>query len=165
MNSFIYFILHIFSFLIIYNIFSYINLDEKIFFFLTPTKINNSHKNKDLLKAEGSSTPLKLTKPEIGRRTWALLHSIANTFPENPSEKDKNMMKKFLYGLARSYPCKVCGGHLIRMLDKKGIKMENKKEFINYICNIHNIVNKVLNKTEFDCDKAYNVWNGNYQCN
>ena len=165
MNSIIYFILHIFSFILIYNICSYINLDEKIFFFLTPTNPNNTIKTKDILKAEGSSKPLKLTKPEIGRRTWALLHSIANTFPENPSEKDKIMMQKFLYGLARSYPCKICGGHLIRMLNKKGIKMDNRTEFINYLCNTHNIVNKVLNKTEFDCDKAFDVWNGNYQCN
>ena len=165
MNSIIYFILHIFSFILIYNICSYINLDEKIFFFLTPTNPNNTIKTKDILKAEGSSKPLKLTKPEIGRRTWALLHSIANTFPENPSEKDKIMMQKFLYGLARSYPCKICGGHLIRMLNKKGIKMDNRSEFINYLCNTHNIVNKVLNKTEFDCDKAFDVWNGNYQCN
>ena len=165
MNSIIYFILHIFSFILIYNICSYINLDEKIFFFLTPTNPNNTIKTKDILKAEGSSKPLKLTKPEIGRRTWALLHSIANTFPENPSEKDKIMMQKFLYGLARSYPCKICGGHLIKMLNKKGIKMDNRSEFINYLCNTHNIVNKVLNKTEFDCDKAFDVWNGNYQCN
>ena len=165
MNSIIYFILHIFSFILIYNICSYINLDEKIFFFLTPTNPNSIIKTKDILKAEGSSKPLKLTKPEIGRRTWALLHSIANTFPENPSEKDKIMMQKFLYGLARSYPCKICGGHLIRMLNKKGIKMDNRSEFINYLCNTHNIVNKVLNKTEFDCDKAFDVWNGNYQCN
>ena len=157
MNSIIYFILHIFSYIIIYNIFSYINLDEKIFFFLTPSNSKENNKNKDILNAEGSSKPLKLTKPEIGRRTWALLHSITNTFPDNPSNEDKNMMKKFLYGLARSYPCKVCGGHLLKMLDKKGIKMDNKKEFINYICNIHNIVNKVLNKTQFDCDQAYNV--------
>ena len=165
MNSIIYFILHIFSFILIYNICSYTNLDEKIFFFLTPTNPNNTIKTKDILKAEGSSKPLKLTKPEIGRRTWALLHSIANTFPENPSEKDKIMMQKFLYGLARSYPCKICGGHLIKMLNKKGIKMDNRSEFINYLCNTHNIVNKVLNKTEFDCDKAFDVWNGNYQCN
>ena len=166
MNSIIYFILHIFSFVFLFNLFSYINLDEKVFFFLTPTKSSdiNSQRNKDILKAEGSSKPLKLTKSEIGRRSWALLHSMANTFPENPNEEDKNMMKKFLYGLARSYPCKVCGGHLIKMLDKKGIKMNNRNEFVNYVCNTHNIVNKVLNKTEFDCDKAFEVWNGNYKC-
>ena len=166
MSTIFSFLLYFFTFIIIYSSLSYINFDEKVFFFLTPTVTTKESISKDnILTAEGSTKPLKLTKPEIGRRTWALLHSIANTFPENPSEKDKNMMNKFLYGLARSYPCKVCGGHLIRMLDKKGIKMENKKEFINYICNMHNIVNKVLNKTEFDCDKAYNVWNGNYQCN
>ena len=167
MNSILNFLIHFFCFIIIYNLLSYINLDEKVFYFLTPTISNNSHesKNKDILKAEGSSKPLKLTKPEIGRRTWSLLHSIGNTFPENPTEKDKNIMKKFMYGLARSYPCKVCGGHLIKMLDKKGIKMDTRKEFGNYICNIHNIVNKVLNKTEFDCDKANEVWNGTYKCN
>ena len=167
MNSFLNFIFHIFSFIIIYNILSYINFDEKVFFFLTPTNSGTSPeiKIKDILKAEGSSKPLKLTKPEIGRRTWALLHSMANTFPENATEEDKNIMKKFMYGLARSYPCKVCGGHLIKMLNKKGINMNTRKDFVNYICHIHNIVNKVLNKTEFDCEKAYDIWNGNYQCN
>ena len=166
MNSILNFLLHLFSFILIYNICSFINLDSKIFFFLTPTNPdNNIIKPKDILKAEGSSKPLKLTKPEIGRRTWALLHSIANRFPDNPSENDKNMMKKFLYGLARSYPCKVCGGHLIKMLNKKGINMDNKTQFVNYVCNIHNIVNKVLNKTQFDCDKAFDVWDGNYKCN
>ena len=157
------FIFHFITFIIIYYLLSIINFDSKVFFFLTPSPSSPSPK-KDILTAEGSSKPLKLTKPEIGRRTWALLHSIANTFPENPSEKDKNMMKKFLYGLARSYPCKVCGGHLIRMLDKKGIQMDSRKEFGNYLCNVHNIVNKVLNKTQFNCEKSFDVWNGNYKC-
>ena len=165
MNTIINFIFQTFTFLLIYNILSYYNFDEKVFFFLSPTISDNSEiNNKDILKAEGSSKALKLTKPEIGRRTWALLHSMANTFPENPSEQDKNKMKKFMYGLARSYPCKICGSHLIKMLDKKGIKMNSRKEFGDYICNIHNIVNNVLNKTEFDCEKAYDVWNGNYKC-
>ena len=157
------FLFHFFLFIFIYYILSYINFDSKVFFFLTPSSPSSSI-SKDILKAEGSSKPLKLTKPEIGRRTWALLHSIANTFPEKPNEYDKNMMTKFLYGLARSYPCKVCGGHLIKMLDKKGIKMDSRDDFGNYICNIHNIVNKVLNKSQFNCNKSYEVWNGNYKC-
>ncbi len=122
MSTIFSFLLYFFAFIIIYSSLSYINFDEKVFFFLTPTITTKESISKDnILTAEGSTKPLKLTKPEIGRRTWALLHSIANTFPEKPNEYDKNMMTKFLYGLARSYPCKVCGGHLIRMLDKKGI--------------------------------------------
>ena len=163
-NSFS-FLLYILSFIIIYNILSYFNFDEKVFFFMTPTVIpKKQESSENILKAEGSSKPLKLTKPEIGRHSWTLLHSMANTYPEKPTEEEKKTMKKFLYGLARSYPCKVCGGHLLKMLDKKGIKLESRKEFGEYLCNIHNIVNKVLNKTQFDCNKTFDVWNGNYKC-
>ena len=169
MNYIISFILYFISFIVLYNIFSFLNIDEKVFFFLTPTvntnpTINESDKPENILKAEGSSKPLKLTKPEIGRHTWALLHSMANTYPENPTEEEKEIMKKFFYGLAKSYPCKVCGGHLYKLLNKKGLKLDSRKEFIQNICEIHNIVNKVLNKTQFDCNKAFEVWNGNYSC-
>ena len=163
MPSILSFLFFIFSFIFIYNILSYINFDEKVFFFLTPT-INQKESDspENILKAEGSSKPLKLTKPEIGRHSWALLHSMANTYPDNPTEKEKKLMKKFMYGLAKSYPCKVCGGHLLKMLDKKGLKIDSKKEFGEYLCNIHNIVNKVLNKTQFDCNKTFEVLNENY---
>ena len=159
------FLFYIFSFLIIYNILSYINLDEKVFFFLTPTVTPKESISPDnILTAEGSSKPLKLTKPEIGRHTWAILHSIANALPDNPNNEKKELMKKFMYGLARSYPCKICGGHLLKMLNKKGVKINSRKEFGEYLCNIHNIVNKVLNKTDFDCNKTFEVWDGNYKC-
>ena len=166
MSTIFSFLLYFFTFIIIYSSLSYINFDEKVFFFLTPTVTTKESISKDnILTAEGSNKPLKLTKPEIGRHSWALLHSMANTYPENPTEEEKKLMKKFMYGLARSYPCKVCGGHLLKMLDKKGLKIDSRKEFGEYLCNIHNIVNKVLNKTKFDCNKTFEVWNGNYKCN
>ncbi len=166
MSTIFSFLLYFFAFIIIYSSLSYINFDEKVFFFLTPTITTKESISKDnILTAEGSTKPLKLTKPEIGRHSWALLHSMANTYPENPTDEEKKLMKKFMYGLARSYPCRVCGGHLLKMLDKKGLKIDSRKEFGEYLCNIHNIVNKVLNKTKFDCNKTFEVWNGNYKCN
>ena len=166
MSTIFSFLLYFFTFIIIYSSLSYINFDEKVFFFLTPTITTKESISKDnILTAEGSTKPLKLTKPEIGRHSWVLLHSMANTYPENPTDEEKKLMKKFMYGLARSYPCRVCGGHLLKMLDKKGLKIDSRKEFGEYLCNIHNIVNKVLNKTKFDCNKTFEVWNGNYKCN
>ena len=167
MSSIFSFLLYFVTFIIIYSILSYINFDEKVFFFLSPTltqKQSQSISRDNILTAEGSTKPLKLSKPEIGRHSWALLHSMGNTYPENPTEEEKKLMKNFMYGLARSYPCKICGGHLLKMLDKKGLKIDSKKEFGEYLCNIHNIVNKVLNKTQFDCNKTFEVWNGNYNC-
>ena len=169
MNQILSFLLYFFSFITIYYILSILNIDEKVFFFLTPTKtdtiIKDSEKPENILTAKDSSKPLKLTKPEIGRHTWAILHSMANALPDNPNNEEKELMKKFMYGLARSYPCKICGGHLLKMLNKKGVKINSRKEFGEYLCNIHNIVNKVLNKTDFDCNKTFEVWDGNYKCN
>lgn len=163
------FLIYTISFFLLYTIMSWINLDEKIFFFLTPTiKDTNNNKKTDspenIITPEGASKPLTLTKAEIGRHSWALLHSMANTYPETPNEKEKSIIEKFMYGLAYNYPCRVCGKHLLKMLNKRGVKANSRKEFINYLCDIHNIVNKVLNKTKFDCEKSFQVWNNNYKC-
>lgn len=40
----------------------------------------------------------------------------------------------------------------------------DRKSLVNYFCKIHNIVNKRLNKEEFDCSKAYNEWGGDCGC-
>ena len=47
-----------------------------IFFTNKETSIKKE-KIGDLLTPEGTAKPLTLTKQEIGRNTWALLHSIA----------------------------------------------------------------------------------------
>ena len=113
---------------------------------------------------EGATKPLTLTKQEIGRNTWSLLHSIAASYPNEPTEEDKKQITNFLYGLANLFPCKICGNHLLRMLKKEGIHADSREELVNYICKIHNIVNKVLEKPQFDCKKAFDIWGGDCGC-
>ena len=101
----------------------------------------------DILTPEGAQTPLTLIKQGIGRDT-SLLHSLTN----------------FMYSLAHLFPCKICGNHLLRMLDKEGVNTNSKEDLVNYICKIHNIVNKVLGKPIFDCKKAFDFWGGDCGC-
>ncbi len=146
---------------------SWLKVDEKILFFLTPTKAEEKEKPKqgDILTPEGASKPLALTKQEIGRHSWALLHSMAASYPIEPTEEDKTKMTNFMYGLAHNFPCKICGGHLLRMLNKEGVKCNSRDELVGFMCKIHNIVNKVLNKPQFDCKKAFDIWGGDCGCN
>ena len=44
------------------------------------------------------------------------------------------------------------------------LKANSREELVNYICKIHNIVNKVLNKPIFDCKKAFDYWGGDCGC-
>jgi hypothetical protein len=51
------------------------------------------------------------------------------------------------------------------MLKENPIKVGSRHDLVYYICDLHNIVNKKLNKKIFNCDKAFDVWGGNCGCN
>ena len=164
------FLIYIIGFIIFYQAMSYLDMDEKILFFLkpNPSKVNKikpkQQKEGDILTPKDAKKPLKLTKQEIGRNAWALLHSIASSYPNDPNEEDKKNIINFLKGLAHNFPCKICGKHFVKLLDDYPIKCDNREQLVYYICDIHNKVNKFLKKEIFDCKKAFDVWGGDCGC-
>ena len=160
------FITYIIGFIIFYKFMLIIGFEQKLFsiFFSNKNGSVQSEKIGDFLTPEGAAKPLTLTKQEIGRNTWTILHSIAASFPNNPTEEDKKQITNLMYSLAHLFPCKICGGHLLKMLNKEGVKANSREELVNYICKIHNIVNKVLGKPIFDCKRAFDFWGGDCGC-
>ena len=88
-----------------------------IFFTNKETSIKKEKIN-DLLTPEGAAKPLTLTKQEIGRNTLALLHSMTASYPNETTNEDKKQITNFMYGLENLFPCKIFGGHLLKMLKK-----------------------------------------------
>ena len=112
-----------------------------------------------------SSRSLKLTKQEIGRHAWALLHSVAASYPIEPTNEDKKQVEDFINGLAYNFPCKICGKHFVKLLKDNPIKNNNREELVYYMCEIHNELNRKLGKQKFTCKEAFNVWGGDCGCN
>ena len=165
MKPIIVFFTYIVGFIIFYKLMLWLSIDNILFSFISSSDVKiKKQKIGEFLTPEGATKPLTLTKQEIGRDTWALLHSIAASYPNEPNEEDKKQITNFLYGLANLFPCKICGNHLLRMLKKEGIHADSREELVNYICKIHNIVNKVLEKPQFDCKKAFDIWGGDCGC-
>ena len=159
------FLTYIVGFIIFYKIMLWLSIDQHLFSFITPSNTTvKKQKIGEFLTPEGAAKPLTLTKQEIGRNTWSILHSIAASYPNEPTKEDKQQVTNFLYGLANLFPCKICGSHLLKMLNKEGVHADSREELVNYICKIHNIVNKVLNKPQFDCKKAFDFWGGDCGC-
>lgn len=52
--------------------------------------------NEEEIQTDKESTPLRLTKENIGRFTWRVLHTMASAFPINPDNKAKIAMKNFI---------------------------------------------------------------------
>lgn len=102
--------------------------------------------------------------PKIwGSHAWIFLHSIAYSYPENPSKDEKKAIIDFLNSLKHILPCKTCSE-----LYKKDIKIMsnslknaslNRNNLIKWINEMHNKVNKNLNKkqwTDEEFEKHYN---------
>lgn len=49
-----------------------------------------------------------LDRNELGRSSWDMLHTMAASYPEQPSEKQKQQMTAFIEALAVFYPCIHC---------------------------------------------------------
>lgn len=48
---------------------------------------------------------------ELGRATWTFLHTMAATYPEQPSRSQQTLMRNIIDGLAEFYPCSYCRSH------------------------------------------------------
>ncbi|KAK8816434.1 hypothetical protein WA556_001379, partial [Blastocystis sp. ATCC 50177/Nand II] len=92
------------------------------------------------------------TRELLGRHSWTLLHSIAAYYPDNPSEEDKKYAREFLESFAHLYPCKTCRAHLQKSMQKYPPKVDSRKDFMLYLCTLHNIVNRTLLKPVYPCN-------------
>ncbi|GLJ13429.1 hypothetical protein SUGI_0212050, partial [Cryptomeria japonica] len=66
----------------------------------------------DNTKSLTQGKPGKLiSKEELGRATWTLLHTIGAQFPDKPTKQQKRDVKELMAILSRIYPCKECADH------------------------------------------------------
>ncbi|KAK6199201.1 ERV/ALR sulfhydryl oxidase domain-containing protein [Scheffersomyces amazonensis] len=91
---------------------------------------------------------------ELGRSSWTLLHSIAATYPENPSTKEQQDLKQFVKLFGNFYPCWFCRDDFVKYIDKNEPKVETQDNFGKWLCEAHNEVNVKLGKPKFNC----NLW-------
>jgi len=52
----------------------------------------------------------------IGRSTWKLLHTMAATYSDKPSQEDQSNMEQFIRLIPKVYPCEICANDFAEML-------------------------------------------------
>ena len=100
----------------------------------------------------------EISKEELGRSTWTLLHKMCTKYPDNPSRNEKDEMIHFISTLYRLYPCEECSFHFEEYVKKNPPNVESKKELKNWFCKLHNFINKRLDKSIFNCDLIDYQW-------
>tara|TARA_Y100001958_G_C21176275_1_gene507020 strand:+ start:284 stop:691 length:408 start_codon:yes stop_codon:yes gene_type:complete len=100
-------------------------------------------------------------KPEIwGPHGWKFLHYVSLGYPDNPNQNDKIHYKTFYESLQFVLPCKKCADNFSHNLNKFPIDshLENKDSLIRWLIDIHNKVNKELNKKEITYENAIKLY-------
>lgn len=84
-----------------------------------------------------------------GPSMWHVLHTISFNYPNQPSLADKKRYMNFVKSLRHVLPCKYCRINLknnFKSLPLTMENMENRDTFSRYIYNLHELINKMLNK-------------------
>lgn len=84
-----------------------------------------------------------------GPAMWHYLHSMSFNYPVQPTSEDKKAYKNFVLSLKNVLPCKYCRINLrnnFKQYPLQNCHMQNRETFSKYIYNLHEIVNKMLDK-------------------
>ncbi|KAL4869224.1 hypothetical protein BDV12DRAFT_196472 [Aspergillus spectabilis] len=109
----------------------------------------------DLIKGEIVMPRLgnETAKAELGRATWKYFHTMLARYPEDPTEEQQETLRSFIYLFARLYPCGECASHFQGHLKKYPPQVSSRNAAAGWGCFIHNEVNDMLKKPNFDCQK------------
>ncbi|XP_058217062.1 FAD-linked sulfhydryl oxidase ERV1-like isoform X1 [Rhododendron vialii] len=131
-----------------------------------PNPLNASSNSSVLLPKEltnegKSATPV--TKEELGRATWIFLHTLAAQYPDKPTRQQQKDVKDLMDILSRMYPCKECADHFKEILRANPVQVGSQAEFSQWLCHVHNVVNRSLGKVVFSCERVDAKW-GKLDC-
>jgi hypothetical protein len=116
-------------------------------------KNKNTLKNKNTKKHTFSKADYAANDGMVtriwGPPLWHYLHTMSFNYPQHPTAQDKKHYKDFIINLQYVLPCKYCRMNLTNNFKRYPIKtsdMRDRESFSRYVYNLHELVNKMLDK-------------------
>ena len=84
-----------------------------------------------------------------GPGIWHFLHTMSFNYPNEPTKENKKHYRDFVLNLEFTLPCKYCRINLKKNFKKLPLTMDvmkNRYTFSKYIYDLHEHINKMLNK-------------------
>ena len=97
-----------------------------------------------------------------GPPAWEFLHSVTFQYPENPANFGRKKYYSFFESLKHVIPCPTCKSHYTQHFERYPIRLDSRKDLIEWLIDIHNEVNKITNKKLWSYDDVYKKYNKMY---
>lgn len=96
-----------------------------------------------------------------GKQAWHFIHIVALSYPNNPSDADKENYSAFFNSLKHTLPCPICAKHFEENMVKLPIRLESTKDLFEWSVDVHNEVNKSNGKKVLSYEEALKEINRN----
>ena len=118
---------------------------------MTQTRKNRNihNKSKKIFKGNDFSSGDGFLTTIWGPLLWTFLHTMSFNYPVKPTLENKKHYRNFVLNLRNVLPCKYCRMNLTNNLKKKPLQMchmKSRETFSRYIYELHETVNRMLNK-------------------
>jgi len=99
-----------------------------------------------------------MVDPEVwGPSAWKFLHTITFNYPNCPSKNDKDRFKNLFNLLEFVLPCDKCKDNFVDHIKKRPLTDKilcSKRDFIKWLIDVHNDVNKMNGKPSISYNDA-----------
>jgi FAD-linked sulfhydryl oxidase len=97
-------------------------------------------------------SPTSTAHTTARRARASQLHTVAAYFPDQPTTAEKQAAMQFLRAFPTLYPCKDCAEDMANLMEEQPPRVESRKDFSLWMCELHNHVNEQVGKAPFKCE-------------
>jgi hypothetical protein len=95
-----------------------------------------------------------MSNTQWGNITWNFLHTFAIQINEKKFHKIRNIAIDLVVLICNNLPCPICRTDATNIINKAYLNnIQTKTHFVEFICQLHNIVNIKLEKTSVNRDE------------
>ena len=113
--------------------------------------------------SEDPSMRMGLSISKWGPAAWNTLHVVAHTFPDAPTQKEREDLHSFLKLFGQHLPCPKCRTHFVQLLNERltgadSVHLQSRERVTAFLNEAHNDVNRRLGKPSFTLEDHYSVY-------
>ena len=95
-----------------------------------------------------------------GPTYWNYIHMVSLHYSNHPTKQEMDNNFNLVQNFMNTLPCDKCKKEIKKLVTNKDLQLslENRDKFVKYFWNIHNSVNKRLNKRRISLKEFYKLY-------